>query len=167
MKVWLQLEFPWIGYGFIGAVSESYADTFTAELQQLGFTVLGVPAGRNNAELIEAFREPLRLPDLGLTGWDALRDSLREFAWPSRLALILRDADKLAGSDPKALGEACAFLDREFRERDSENQQSVLILTGHGSAFCDPDRPSPDRALDEERNMPVAIARRQRQQAGD
>jgi hypothetical protein len=82
---------------------------------------------------------------------------------PNHLAIVLRDADKLAASDPKALGEACAFLDREFRERDSERQQSVLILTGLGDAFRDPDHPSPDRALDEERNMPVAVGRRERQ----
>jgi hypothetical protein len=54
MHIWLQLEFPWIGYGFIGAVSERYAETFAAELQELGFAVVNIRAGTDRADVIEA-----------------------------------------------------------------------------------------------------------------
>jgi hypothetical protein len=164
MHVWLQLEFPWIGYGFIPAVTETHADKFENELRKLGFNVAAIQA-RTRQELFDGIRIRLHLADYCQPGWDSLHDCLRDFDWPPRFALVLREADQLAAANPKLFGEACAFLTREFNERDSEQQQSCLVVTGTGPTFHDPEHPSPDRALDEPRNMPVAIARRERQQA--
>jgi hypothetical protein len=162
VHVWLQLEFPWLAYGFVSAVSEDYADEFERALAELDFVVASVHSP-SREEMFRGILESLRLPEwCDFPKWDSLIDCLRDFEWPQRFALVLREADTFAAADPKSFGEACAVLQLAFDEHGSERQQSVLVITGRGVSFHDPGHPAPDRALDEEHNTPVAVERRRR-----
>lgn len=159
--VWLQLEFPWIPYGFIPAVQEAHADAFVEALDGLGFAVATIRCDATDNPFSQ-LRDALDLPDYCGSGWDSIHDCLRDFSWPPRFALLLRGADILAEKDPKLFGEACAFFTKEFDERTSSGIQSLLVISGNGPAFHDPAHPSPDRLLDDVQNRPVALERRRR-----
>jgi hypothetical protein len=140
--VWFQEEFPWLGRGFIPAISEVAVEGFVASLEQLGFTVASLSSPPGSRLAMDLHRA------LGMDGqaqsdvnWDALHDTFRYLEVPPRFALVWRHADEFAARETKVFAEAVTVLSREFEDMSRSGTQAVLILTGFSSSFGSPDRP--------------------------
>lgn len=118
--VWLRDRFPWLGDGFIHAVHDDQTVVFVRELRQLGFTIVTIQP-RRAADFHHELAVALRFPDWHEMNWDAVHDSMRDFAFEHPFALIWRRADRIASEDPKLFAEATATITREFEDLDSRH----------------------------------------------
>jgi RNAse (barnase) inhibitor barstar len=86
----------------------------------------------------DALAAALNFPSHYGRNWDAAHDSFRGLELHHPFALVWRNADRIASSDPKLFGEACAVLAEEFRALGSRGIQAELVVTGDGPAFSVP-----------------------------
>jgi RNAse (barnase) inhibitor barstar len=135
--VWLQRRFPWLGTGFIHAVDEGHADQFARDLSDLGFNVATMRPPRPD-EFHDQLATALNFPDYYGRNWDATHDCFRDLAVRHPFALLWRDADKIASSDPKLFAEGASVLSSEFEALGRRGIQGVLIITGTGESFPAP-----------------------------
>jgi len=139
--VWYPHEFPWLGDGFIPAIADKYADEFADQLAGRGVVVATMRCGAGDS-FHEAIAEALNFPDYYGQNWNALHDCFRDIEIPHLFALVWRDAEGFAASDPKVFGEATAILTIEFEALRTRNVQATLLITGDGPTFRQPESAS-------------------------
>jgi hypothetical protein len=133
----MRREFPWLGRGFIYAVSNEHIDEFVESLGHLGFRV-GFMRPASPADFPDALGQALNFPQPFGGGWDALNDLFRDVELGEHFALIWRNAATIAASDPKLFGEATSMLVSEFHDLRGRGTQAELVITGEGPAFRRP-----------------------------
>ena len=135
--VWLRHEFPWLGSGFLHAVTEMSADQFISQLEELGFTVVAMRCGAGESlstSLKLAFGFPDWCGDIGQI-WDAIHDCFREVEFTHPFALVWREVEGYAAASPKLFAEAIVILNSEFEALATHGIQAELVITGEGPSF--------------------------------
>jgi RNAse (barnase) inhibitor barstar len=129
-------EFPWIGDGFIYAVHSEAVGEALGHLRALDFEFFEMTPA--SGSIFDQLSDAFGFPDYFGRNWDAVNDCMGETDPPMRSALVWRDADLFAASDPKSFAEACSTLIPVFDSWSERARQALLTLVGTGDAFKRP-----------------------------
>lgn len=133
-------EFPWLGGGFVHAVSETYVEQFRADLEARGFHLWSLDGGRM-LDVVGFWAEIKRcfeFPDYQGSNWDAFTDSFGDLALPARFAVVWLRSDRVAAENLKLFAEAVSVLTSAFQAVSTEGAQGEVIIAGSGAAFRRP-----------------------------
>ena len=133
-------EFPWLGRGFVHAVSEAYVEQFRAELEARAFDVWSLDGGRMLDEVgfWAEIKRSFEFPDYQGSNWAAFNDSFGDLALPARFAVVWRQADRVAVENLKLFTEAVSVLTSACQAVSTEGIQGEVIIAGSGGTFRQP-----------------------------
>jgi RNAse (barnase) inhibitor barstar len=134
--VWIRHEFPWIGDGFIHAVHTDAIATVIGHLRTMDFEFFEM--NPTSGSVFDQLSDAFGFPDYFGRNWDAVNDCMGDIDPSMRSALVWRDADVSAATDPKLFAEACSTLMPSFDFWSQRGRQALLILVGSGTAFKRP-----------------------------